>query len=302
MIPNLEIKARGFFEFEVRDGEGNTTSRSEIPAGNLLLDGFFTNIASVNTPLTNAVIRCGTGSAPRTTGMTALTAQSTLQSGTWPLAVVNHGTVAYDAGSNCYIGISTFVSTFAVGQITGNIAEWGIEFNNVQTANRTVTHASALVKDSNGNATTVQVLASEQLIVTYRLETRLSAVDYTAASVVTVNGVTQGTTVTGRWGTAKTVDLYYGSSTCTLAAFSGTLGAHGAVLGGTSQATKSGTVVTGASKIYRFSLTVSEWNLGGGIQYVHLNNHLAKYEFSPALPKVSGQTCVIDFTVTYGRT
>lgn len=302
MIPNLEIKARGFFEFEVRDSMGNTVSRSEAPAGNMLFDGFFANIAAVSMPLANAVIRCGTGSTPRTTGMTALAAQSTLQSGTWPLAVVTHGTVAYDAGANCYIGVSTFVSTFAIGQITGNIAEWGIEFNNVQTANRLTTHASSLVKDGNGNATTVQILPTEQLIVTYRLETRLPAVDYTGTGIVTINSVVQATTVVGRWGTAKTVDSYYGNTLPSLAAVQGPIEAFGLATSGASLATKTGTVVTGATKIYRFSLLVSEWNLAGGISIVNLNSNMAKYQFSPALPKVSGQTAVFDFTVTYGRT
>src|SRR5574343_259814 len=138
MVPQLQILSRGEFEFEVRDANGTSVSRSVVPDKNLLLDGFFTNIATVSNPLANAVIRCGTGSTPRTTGMTALSSQMTLQSGTWPLAVVTHPTVAYDATTNTYLAVSTFVSTFAIGQIVGNISEWGIEFNNVQTASRNV--------------------------------------------------------------------------------------------------------------------------------------------------------------------
>lgn len=302
MVPQFQIRSKGEFLFEVRDAEGSTVKRSIIPDSNMLLDGFFTNVGTVLNPLQYGVIRCGSGSTARTTSMSALSNQLTLQSGTWPLSVVTHPTVAYDATTNSYRAISTFVSTFAVGQIVGNVSEWGIEFNNIQTANRTVMHASALVTDGNGNPTTVQVLASEQLIVTYRLVTQLTAADYVASTVVTIDGVQQSTAVTGRWGTLKTADAYYGLAAApTFTARGGPLNAATTALGGSSLGTKTSTFVTvNGKKVYRCSLLVGDWNIGG-IGFIDINSGMLKYEFSPPLPKAAGQTCVIDVTVDYGR-
>lgn len=300
-IPVMPVKSKGYFGYQVLTN-GVDVKEAVSPSPNLLLDTFFSALASQTAGIQNAVIRIGTGSAPRTTGMTSLTAQATLQSGSWPVASATHGNMAFDALAGNYVGYSTYVATFAIGQLVGNFSEWGIEFNNVTTANRTTIHASSLIKDAQGNPTTLQLTASEQLIVTYVLETRISPQDYTASGVVKLDGVDQPISVLGRWGELnKTVTAYYGEAG-NMIARSGPIGPVGSALGGTSLGTKACSVVTGGTlRVLRTSLGSSEWNFGNGIEFMDVNNHLVKYSFSPGIPKQLGRTATIDVAISYGR-
>ncbi len=300
-IPTIPIKSKGYFGFKVVSG-GEVTKESELPTPNLLLDAFFAMLAAQTAAIDAAVIRVGTGSAPRTTGMTALTAQATLQSGTWPQAVATHGNLTFDSAAGNYVGYSTYVSTFAIGQLVGNFSEWGVEFTTNTTAGRTSIHATSLIKDAQGNPITLQLTASEQLIVTYVLETRISPQDYSASGVVKLDGVDQPITVLGRWADfTKTVTQYYGPS-MSLTAKSGPIGPSGSALGGTTLGTKSGSIITGgATRIMRVTLGSSEWNFANGIEFIEANANLIKYSFSPGIPKQLGRSATIDITVTYGR-
>lgn len=300
-IPSMPVRSRGYFGFKVVQGDV-VTKESVTPTPNLLLDSFFTALAAQTEVIGNAVIRVGTGSAPRVESMTNLTAQATLQSGTWPLAVVTHGNMTYDAQAGNYVAYSTYVSTFAIGQLVGNFSEWGVEFNNVTTATRTTIHASSLIKNPEGNPTTLQLTANEQLIVTYTLETRITPQDYTSVSSVKLDGVDQAITVTGRWGDfTKAANAYYGQAG-TLTCRSGPLGATGAVCGGSSLGTKSATVVVGeATRKVRTVLVSNDWNFGPGIEFIELNTNLVKYSFVPGLPKQLGRSATIDLAITYGR-
>src|SRR5690348_10025514 len=170
-IVNLKHKTRGFFRLQVYDSEGNCTKDT----------GFFENLITNqglnqmgNSPYTgsfglkyiNTHSSVGTGTTPPTfadTQLTSFLAQ-------WPTTTTGYegsSSSSYTAGPPPYWS-QIWKYTYATGTAAGNLSEVGVGvFISGDTQPRLFSHA--LILDGGGSPTTITVLSTEVLVLTYEL-------------------------------------------------------------------------------------------------------------------------------------
>lgn len=279
---------------------------------NRLLDNFFTRLISVEVPISGATIRCGTGSVPVSDGQSSLANQITLNSGNWPSGSSTNPDSFLEDGK--LKASSTFVFTFNLGQINGNIAELGVNFVGTASASNTLVHSRALVVDAQGNPTVISVSVEEQLIITYDLFMETSAEDVVTQGSYLLDGVPQNVEITQRWNRFTSLRNYLRSTFCS---FSGNLTqrvrANGA-LNEIGVAPSGGSTVT-ASIPFQFNYNVeggkestlsaatTQLNVLGGFNVWDLNvvTHTVKFGFNPPIPKTADRTLSITVRQTFGR-
>lgn len=162
MNVNLGVsKAKGEFKVVLRDKNGKVTKETSWN-NNLLLDKFFTSL--------NWGRYCyvGTGSTaplPTDTKMAALLgAPVSLHSIAGSAAIEAGGS---DADGYTYVSGSS-VFRWDIGTIVGNISEFGIS-DSSNTTTYTL-YVRSLIKDTNGDPTTITVTADDQLEIWWRLK------------------------------------------------------------------------------------------------------------------------------------
>lgn len=155
---------------------------------NLLLDTFFTQW-SQSSPTLSLSCNCfvGSGTTPPQVSDTQLESFVAQAPATASLSSYNS---KEKIGSD-YWAHSDLTFTFSPGQIISALGEIGIQMN-THSVSHTKINSRALIKDSNGDPVVLQLTATDQLIVKYRLSIKIPTTP--AVGVFTISGVS--TTVT----------------------------------------------------------------------------------------------------------
>lgn len=244
--------------------------------------------------------RIGTGTTAPAFTDTALQSQSASTSN-----VINQSTV--NAGAPNYETTHTAVFEFALGTVVGNMAEVGIGWS-ASTASTLATRARIL--DGGGSPTTITVLVTEILQVTYRLTGYPALTD--ATGTVTISGTVYN--YTARLYSAASVSgvSMFGAMVSVVAnGPQGFTGALGSITSGGPAGT-SANLTTGALQAYTagtyyrdytISAAIAVGNLAGGIKSIICGVAgsggatfvRTQIEFSPNIPKTS--TNVLNMTL-----
>ncbi|CAB4241298.1 hypothetical protein UFOVP60_7 [uncultured Caudovirales phage] len=223
----------------------------------------------------------------------------------------NAGVTYGGQATTTYYSWVRVVFRFAAGVAAGNLTELGVGISTTLLFSRT------LIKDGSGNPTTITVLPSEALDVTYELRMYAPSADTTHTTViggVPYTGVVRPSLVTNSgngdaWGVRSfVVPSSLNGISPTFTVFSGAVGAVTAGPSGT-QETLTGSV---AESVYSqnslnrsgtITCPLSEGNLAGGIGAVAINTTLGRYQigFSPSLPKDATKVLTLSFTLSWNR-
>lgn len=143
---------------------------------------FFTSQTNTANASCNRWFIVGTGATPPQSTNTGLENQLASTS-----PVTNHShSYSYDGQNDSLIFTSVSTQSFSLGGVVGNISEVGVDFRGaVSPWNGRFLQSRALIKDSQGNPTTISLGAEDQLVVVYTL-TRVCNRSFTG----TVNGIT----------------------------------------------------------------------------------------------------------------
>lgn len=175
----MHIGLSGSYELTIRNQAGETTKH--LAFENLILNQGLDSIGTEQYPFPSNGVKCklGTGSAVPAVTDTALSGTASGFSGdsTSPNVIGNITTPPY--WSEC-----SFAMTFPIGALSGNYTEIGLY--SLYGGDPLVSRA--LIKDSGGNPTTLTILATEELHVTYKLRLYPPMTDVTGTFDMTYNG------------------------------------------------------------------------------------------------------------------
>jgi hypothetical protein len=245
----------------------------------------------------------GTGSAPP--AVTDVTLANKLAHTTANVGVTYGG-----QASAPYYSWIRIVFRFPAGVAAGNLTELGVGVSTTTLFSRT------LIKDGAGNPTTITVLPSEALDVTYELRVYAPA-DATHSTVI--SGVTYTGTIRPRSVTASdqgnlwavrvfaTAPSLEGPSP-SVAAFSGLPGPATAGPSGVQENSGASAVMAAYSqnsltRTGTITFALSEGNVPGGIQAVSVNTTLGSYQigFTPPIPKDSTKVLSLGLALSWSR-
>lgn len=255
----------------------------------------------------------GTGTAAPTNADTTL---QTYHAGTDSRVYIS-GT---NSGSPYYYSEDYVRYNFATGAATGNLSEVGI---GPSTSSGSNLFSRELIRDANGNPTTITIASNEAIRVHYKLRHYPPLIDV----VTTVNGTIDGTpstrTITRR---ASDVDTYtnwvsgynlgnaslFGGATDSSGAhaYTGTIGSITGGPSGSSYASTSQSTATYSSGSYSRTRTAT-WNTitaNANIKSVIFANAnvgnragIFQAEFNTTLNKTSLQQLTLEFRISWGR-
>lgn len=249
----------------------------------------------------------GTGSTAPTNADTQMQAQIASSNTT-------QAEVAGNLTSSPYYAWNRKTYRFAQGAAAGNLSEVGIGWASSSAA---AIFSRSLIKDTNGNPTTVTVLADEYLDVTYELRIYPPLTD--ATFNVVISGVTYGVTcrpasvtnssywTVGRFLT-NGVRLYQVSYVAR--AYTGSLGAITAFPSGLiSPSGEESSYSNGAYSDNTFYRTgavtwgLNSGNNAAGIKSVHIMTSIGTFqmEFDTALPKDANKILTLNTKVNFSR-
>lgn len=189
MQPIIELKSglEGIIKLEVirEDGTLKEAEGLNVPFYNLITDSGLDYIISMansayynyNLNTVSRYCRVGTSSTTPTVSDTTLGAQTGSAS---PAGTVTNS-VQYT--TTPYYSDHQQVYTFAVGAVSGNLTEIGFFFDSTGGT----MWSRALIKDSGGNPTTLTLLPTEQLKVTYTVRRYIPA-SQTGSFILNTNG------------------------------------------------------------------------------------------------------------------
>lgn len=305
----LDCRVGGAFKLHTIDSSGNITkSTGEIPIGNLVVDTGLDNfcINSLSTVARYCIV--GTGTTPPAVGDTTLVSQLGSRSGTGVFADST-------SGGAPWFGKSVVTYTFGLGDIVGNVAEVGTE----DSAN--VLFSRALIKDTGGNPTTITVLASEQLVVTYEIRKHSPTTDVTGTVSIDFDGTPTNVdyvirpanvdSQSGYWGIQTRLGGVSGTSTYAVFYETDVLGPIEAIPSGSgdSESGTSSAYVPGSfERFITYSVPIGSANFPTGIGSMTFISQssatsLVGYQmnFSPKLPKDATKTMTLNVKCTFGR-
>lgn len=290
-VVELETKVRGRFKIEAVKADGSRRLLADW-FNNLITDNGLNAIGTGSSWLTLCCV--GSGNTAPANSDTALVSQVASTTTRLSLTLGNSGT-------SPWFGSTTGVYRFAIGVATGNLSEVGIGVaaNNL--------FSRALILDGGGSPTTITVLSSEALDVTYQLQQFSPASDVTGS--VTIAAVSYGYTVRAAnanaavWsinGTGDQGGVHSGSVTVT----NGTLGSVTSQPSGSSASATAVVVGTYTPGNFFVDSTISfgltDGNVSSGISAMLISmgqslNSLGQYQygFSPAIPKDSSHTLTL---------
>lgn len=251
------------------------------------------------------VCMVGTGSATPTTADTVLGNQRA--STTTELDRVSTSAAA----APWYVGHRR-TYRFPVGAAAGNLTEVGVGWHSTLVFSRT------LIKDGGGNPTSLTVLPSEYLDVTYEFRVYSAGAD-TPIAVSIAGAAYTGTIRSAYAASPSSYDIRQivsggvGSPTGRSSTI-GTTGTLGPVTGGLSVDTgyvlispscfTSATYVPGSKKVVvTLTLGLNDANLAGGIGLLQTGSIPTAFQmsFSPPIPKTSAQTLSLKFELSWDR-
>lgn len=297
IAPRMEVQ--GFFKLEaVNEATGERRVLADwFP--NLILNQGLNRLGSGNIW---SNIEVGTGStAPAVTDSGLVSRVATSSS-------TQSNTDAYVAGPPDYVR-TLIVIRFAAGAAAGNLSEVGIGWSSAPGN----LFARSLIKDGSGNPTTITVLASEALDVSYELRTYPPASDVTGTiniSGTSYDYVIRPSNVSSNfyWKSLTTKpDIGAGGSYAQSYAMSGGLSARTGQPSGSTVGTATGYSTNAyANNSYKLSGTVT-WGLNdGNASFKSVTVSFGSYaywqiEFTPALPKTNTKVLTLGFEMTWAR-
>ena len=241
---------------------------------------------------------CSVGS-----GNTAPTlADTQLQTLVATTGTINSTTYGAQSGSP-YYGTTTLQYAFAIGAAAGNLSEVGVGSG----ATGLSLFSRALILDGGGSPTTITVLSSEALYVTYQLNHYVPLTDVTGTVVIA--GVSYAYTLRAANATTANWAIQNADPPGILQAtvYNGSLGT---ITGSPSGTSSNATSITNNSySTGSFSLSgtatwgLTDGNLSGGVtaaavQFGAIHNSRGEYQvsFSPDIPKDSSHVLTLTFS------
>lgn len=290
-VVEVKTKLRGRYKIEAVRADGTRRLLADW-FDNLITDNGLNAIGNSNNWLTSCCV--GSGSTAPANSDTALGS-----------LIASTSTILSSSGSNSggtpWFGSYTLVYQFAIGVATGNLSEVGVG------SVATNLFSRALILDGGGSPTTITVLSSEALNVTYQLQQYSPASDVTGT--VTIAGTSYSYTVRAAsasgsvWSVSSRGDQA-GVNSGGVSVFNGTIGAVTGTPSGASASTSSvsaGSYTTGnffVDSTLNFGL--GSGNVSSGISAMSCIMGLAsgvlgqyQYGFSPAIPKDSSHTMTL---------
>ena len=182
MQPIIELKSEleGIIKLEIikEDGTLKEAEGLNIPFYNLITDAGLNYVNGIQTIWSCMnYCRVGTSSTPPTINDTTLGSQT----GSYTFS--ESSTPSVQSSTLPYYSSTQSVFTFSVGGVSGNLTEIGF-FSSISNG---VMWSRALIKDSGGNPTTLTILPTEQLKVTYTVR-RYLPTSFTGSFTLNTNG------------------------------------------------------------------------------------------------------------------
>ena len=313
MQPIIELKSEleGIIKLEVikEDGTLKEAAGLNTPFYNLITDVGLDYVSGTES-ITSATCYCrvGTSSTPPTVSDTALGSQTG--------SVSNLGALTNSVQylTKPYYSKHQVVYTFNVGSVSGNLTEIGF----FTSSSDGTMWSRALIKDSNGNPTTLTLLATEQLKVTYTVIRYIPA-SLTGSFTLNTNGTnsTINYTITPA-NISNFANVWY-EGYCGITAMyifareTDILGPVSSVPDGSYSGESSYPLPYVNGSFYRDSTTVfpvssTTFKSGIGSFTFWIGTSGADYNtgyqcsFSPKIMKTSSQTLNIGIRVSWGRT
>ena len=291
----LRTRIAGFYKLEAVDLSGRRRR---------LLADWFPNLITTSGANqlgtgTNYLTYCSVGSGNNAPNI----ADTQLQTRIATTGTVNSTTYSAQSGSP-YYGTTTRQYAFAIGAAAGNLSEVGIGSD----AGGLALFSRALILDGFGSPTTITVLSSEALYVTYQVNQYVPLTDI--VNTVVIGGVTYNYTLRAANATAAATWALQNSDSPGIIQATVYNGALGAITGSPSGTSANSTSnANGSYSTGSFTLSgTSTWgltngNLSGGItaaqvQFGTTNNSRGAYQvsFSPAIPKDSSHVLTLSFS------
>jgi hypothetical protein len=304
-LPNLELESKlaGAFKFTAvqLDSEGNPREETRRVLAdwfpNLITDGGLDRMGTVADYAGWCQVGSGstapsvsdTGLAARIAGTNTLQASVTGAQASAPYYVKN---------------IKTF--RFAIGVATGNLSEVGIGWTTTGSL-----FSRALILDGAGSPTTITVLSTEALDVSYELRMYPPTVDTSGTIVlagVTYDWIGRASLVTSYGGGAWLPGIYHaGYAPYGMTLYSGAIGAITSYPAGSASAGSAGVASSyTAGSFYRditFSFSLTQGNVSGGALAARFTAGWGTYQlgFTPAIPKDNTKTLSLVIRHSWAR-
>lgn len=292
-LKTQSARVRGFYKFEAVRQDGSRRLLADWFPNILTNSGAdYLGISQFSGPLTY----CAVGSGNSTPVVTDTTLDTFVAATT-----TTNSTTHTAASSSPYFGTTTIQYNFPIGTATGNLSEVGVGPENSSSA-RLNLFSRALILDGMGNPTTITVLSSEALYVTFQINQYVPLSDVTGN--VTISGTSYAYTLRAYFATSTTW-AYQNDDAPTLnlaAAYNGAIGSI--TSSGPSGTASSGTVSSNSYSNGSSTLTgtitwgLAAGNLAGGISAISFTAGTSRgsYQigFSPAIPKTSSQVLTLD--------
>lgn len=292
-------KMAGWFKLEAVRADGSRRLLADwFP--NLIVNAGLDAIGNNATWLSQCFVGSG-NNAPANTD----TSLQTLVASTSSINVNTQG----NSGSSPWFGTTTNTYRFAIGVATGNLAEVGVGTDATHIFSR------ALILDGGGSPTTITVLSSEALDVTYQLQNNSPTADVTGS--ITIAAVSYAYTVraanangTTQWAVGSHGDQG-GLGGITPTVFNGAIGAV------TGQPSGTSATGAGANSAYSngnhftdalISFSLVQGNVSGGVAALLFSlgqggSSLGEMQigFVPSIPKDGSHTMTLGVRHTWAR-
>lgn len=289
-----QSELRGFYKIEAVKTDGRRRLLADwFP--NIITNGGADQLGS-NSPQ-GPLSTCAVGSGNLAPAVTQTSLQTLVASTT----TLTGGATRSASGSSPYFGQTTTQYNFPQGTATGNLSEVGVG------AGTTALFSRALILDGGGVPTTITVLSTEALYVTYQLRQYAPLAD--VVSSVTIAGVVYNYTlraanaINSTWGYVNCDGGDFGPSGAFYAVSNGVLGAITAQPTGSLFAGDSFSMVAYSPGSFTRSGTVT-WgitagNAPGGVTAAFVGfGSRGQYQvgFATAIPKDSSKTLTLSFS------
>jgi hypothetical protein len=288
----------GKFKLTVKNSDGTIKEETDwIP--NLIVNGGLDFVATKT--LDNTRARVGTGNTPPAITDTSLTAPA----GSLSDSTTVISTTGYPSASPPY-GEVLYKYTFNIGHATGVLAEVGV----ISAYDNTTLLTHALIKDASGNPTTITVLSTESLVLTYSFRNYYTLTDSTGTLTLaaipynyTIRAIEFSST---NWFTFNSVtiirDNFYTANSYSSGSLPATAG--GNITGTSTQTSSAITANTYTNGTYS---QIGNINFGSGagsafnLIRLPLGWGVFGILFAANIPKNTTNTLSIQFQVTWNR-
>jgi hypothetical protein len=242
--------------------------------------------------------------------------------------LTNFGAASANPGGGVFGATKSYVSTtpqhwsavwsytFAAGVATGTWSEIGVGNYYSSTDTQPALFSHALIVDGSGNPTTITVLSSESLVVTYELDYYINTTT-NSYSVIISTVPYSGNYLRANITSVPTIDISvgygtFGNNNTYINVYNGTIGTitgtpSGAAAGGPNDCSGSQvTPYTNGTYYNQFSVNfaTSQGNVSGGITALMISHSSAgswQFSVSPAIPKTSSYQLTLNYNISWAR-